>query len=418
MLQGTDIVSAQGRINRKIDSYRPTDWNGYEVVKLAPEATPVPPQRLHCCLIPPHIQSKVADYWREHGDQEVAETWEARRKSGTRMRDTRTVFAISDKVSQSSASSSSSAAELAGVKVYNAMGTYGEGVFINPNDYDRDAERVHEYSEAVLKFLKDIVGRNSVDNMGMTLVNRIHVGDDLDNAFWNGYEMSYGDGDETKSNGHNIFRCFTTDIDVGGHELGHGVVQYEANFDYQGESGALNEHWADVLGQCLLQWKNGDTVDKASWLVGANLIYPIDGKDYALRSLAQPGSAYVDHPVLGTDPQPAYMSDFVKTKEDNGGVHINSGIPNHAFYLFATALGGNSWSVAFPTWYDALCALKDQTKCSFSEFARATLDAAEKREEDVYRACLAAWKAVGVDPDEVLASSSDTPDDASSCVLL
>ena len=129
--------------------------------------------------------------------------------------------------------------------------------------------------------------------------------------------------------------------DVIGHELAHGVTEDENGLQYQGQSGALNESCSDVFGSLVKQHALGQTAEQADWLIGADLLGP-DVQGSALRSMKAPGTAY-DDDVLGKDPQPAHMDDYVDTSEDDGGVHINSGIPNHAFYVAATTLGGNAW---------------------------------------------------------------------------
>ena len=94
-------------------------------------------------------------------------------------------------------------------------------------------------------------------------------------------------------------------------------------------------------------------------------------------SFAAPGTAY-DDKVLGKDPQPAHMSGFVRTSDDNGGIHTNSGIPNHAFYQIATALGGFAWEKAGRIWYDAMRDKQLKADARFSDFARITLQHAQK----------------------------------------
>jgi Zn-dependent metalloprotease len=198
----------------------------------------------------------------------------------------------------------------------------------------------------------------------MLLVSTVHYGKNFDNAMWNGSQMVYGDGDGK------LFNRFTIAQDVIGHELTHGVTQHTAALEYRDQSGALNEHVSDVMGIMVKQWVLGQTAAQSDWLIGAGLFAPgVHGK--AIRSMKAPGSAYND-PALGRDPQPAHMRNYVTSADDNGGVHINSGIPNHAFYLVATALGGNAWDVAGWIWYDTL-----QTKLSptagFQDFAAATV---------------------------------------------
>ena len=162
----------------------------------------------------------------------------------------------------------------------------------------------------------------------MPLNGYVHFGQDYDNAFWNGQQMVFGDGDD------DLFNRFTLSLDVIGHELTHGVTEDEAQLVYYREAGALNESVSDVFGSLVKQRVLNQTADQADWLIGAELLTDaVDG--VALRSMAHPGTAY-DDAVLGKDPQPAHMDDFVTTFADNGGVHINSGIPNRAFYLVAT----------------------------------------------------------------------------------
>jgi len=137
-----------------------------------------------------------------------------------------------------------------------------------------------------------------------------------------------------------------------GHELTHGVTQYTAALTYQGQPGALNESMSDVFGSLVKQMTLGQTADQADWLIGAGLLMPnIQG--VALRSMKAPGTAYND-PLLGQDPQPDNMANYNNTTDDHGGVHINSGIPNHAFYLVATQIGGNAWEKAGNIWYVTL----------------------------------------------------------------
>ena len=165
----------------------------------------------------------------------------------------------------------------------------------------------------------------------------MHYGRGYDNAFWDGTQMVFGDGDGT------VFNRFTIAVDVIGHELTHGVTEHTAALVYQGQSGALNESISDVFGSLVKQQALGQDAAAADWLIGAGL-FTAQVKGVALRSMKAPGTAY-DDPQLGKDPQPATMADYVETTDDNGGVHLNSGIPNHAFYLAATAIGGHAWEV-------------------------------------------------------------------------
>ena len=181
--------------------------------------------------------------------------------------------------------------------------------------------------------------------LGMPLTSTVHYQRAYDNAFWDGQQMVYGDGDGE------FFNRFTLAVDVIGHELTHGVTEHTCNLTYSGQPGALNESWSDVFGSLVKQWQRGQTASEADWLIGQGLFTPkVSGA--ALRSMKDPGGAY-DDPILGKDPQPAHMRDYVVTLEDSGGVHINSGIPNHAFFLAATAMGGHAWEKAGNIWYVA-----------------------------------------------------------------
>jgi len=261
----------------------------------------------------------------------------------------------------------------------------------DPATGDAAVDEAFDGLGATFEFLWDAFGRNSLDGAGGPLLATVHYGRDYDNAFWNGERMVFGDGDGE------VFTGFTASLTVIAHELAHGVVEDEGGLLYQGQSGALNESIADVFGALAEQHHLGQTADQASWLIGAEIFTDaVQGR--ALRSLAAPGTAY-DDDVLGKDPQPAHMSDYVQTRDDNGGVHINSGIPNHAFYLAATALGGRAWERAGVIWYRALTSGTLSSTADFTAFARATLAAAvaeygeESEETDAVRT---GWTGVGV----------------------
>ena len=197
---------------------------------------------------------------------------------------------------------------------------------------DPAVDEAYEGAGATYDFYWQVFQRNSVDDRGLHLDSTVHYQNNYDNAFWNGQQMVYGDGDGQ------LFKRFTFCLDVIGHELTHGVTQYTSGLSYQGQSGALNESVSDVFGSLVKQHRLGQTAAQADWLIGQGLFTP-NVKGVALRSMIAPGTAY-DDPVLGRDPQPANMSGFVTTASDNGGVHINSGIPNHAFFFGGCGIGG------------------------------------------------------------------------------
>jgi len=217
---------------------------------------------------------------------------------------------------------------------------------------DVAVNEAYDGSGATYDLYNDIFSRNSIDGNGMRLDSTVHYKKGYDNAFWNGEQMVYGDGDEDQPESDRLFNRFTIAIDVIGHELTHGVTQYEAKLVYSFQPGALNESMSDVFGSLVKQRQLNQTADQADWIIGEGLL-TANVNGVGIRSMKAPGTAYND-PVLGKDPQPAHMKDYVNTVSDNGGVHINSGIPNHAFYLTALEIGGYAWEKAGQIWYVTL----------------------------------------------------------------
>jgi len=244
---------------------------------------------------------------------------------------------------------------------------------------------------ATFDFFEQVLDRNSIDDAGMPLDATVHFGQDYNNAFWNSVQMVFGDGDGQ------IFNRFTIAVDVIGHELSHGVTEDESQLQYFNQSGALNESMSDVFGSLIKQFLKNQTAAQADWLIGEGLL--ASGiKGVALRSMKDPGSAF-DDPLLGKDPQPKHMNNFVRTFEDNGGVHINSGIPNHAFYQVATLLGGYAWDKAGHIWYDALRDAGVKPNTGFRRFAQTTYAVAGRLYGPTgleRKAVQEGWAAVGI----------------------
>jgi Zn-dependent metalloprotease len=221
-----------------------------------------------------------------------------------------------------------------------------------PPSGDVGVDEAYDGSGATYDLYWDIYQRNSIDGAGLRLDSTVHYLKGYDNAFWNGSQMVYGDGDEDLPPGQRLFNRFTIAIDIIGHELTHGVTQYTGGLVYSNQPGALNESFSDVFGSLVKQRNLGQTAAQADWIIGQGLLTSnVNG--IGLRSMKDPGTAY-DDPVLGKDPQPGHMKDYVTTTSDNGGVHINSGIPNRAFYLIATELGASAWDKAGNIWYVTL----------------------------------------------------------------
>jgi Zn-dependent metalloprotease len=256
---------------------------------------------------------------------------------------------------------------------------------------DVSANEAYDGTGSIYDFFRNVFERNSLDGQGMQLDSTVHYRKLFSNAFWNGQQMVFGDGDGE------IFSRFTSSMDIIAHEMTHGITQFEAGLRYTGQPGALNESLSDVFGALAVQYQQQQRADEADWLIGAGLFTSrING--VAIRSMKAPGTAY-DDPLIGKDEQPAHMENYVETVEDNGGVHINSGIPNKAFYNLAIALGGNSWEIAGRVWYRTILEkLKPGT--AFKEFAAMTDEVAENlygRRSKEQQAVMRAWADVGID---------------------
>jgi Zn-dependent metalloprotease len=261
----------------------------------------------------------------------------------------------------------------------------------DPETQDSAVSEAYNGLGATYTFYRDVYQRDSIDGHGLPLLASVHFSQNYDNAFWDGKQMVFGDGDGR------VLRCLTDAIDVIGHELTHGVTGSESGLAYERQAGALNESISDVFGSLVKQYALRQTADKADWLIGAGILAPhIHG--VALRSMKRPGTAY-DDPLLGRDPQPGHMRDFVQTDEDNGGVHINSGIPNHAFCLTALHLGGYAWERAGRVWYETVRDSRLPQDANFLQFAQLTVDNAARlfgAGSEEQRCVILGWSEVGI----------------------
>ena len=260
-------------------------------------------------------------------------------------------------------------------------------------------------------YFKNVHGRNGINgsngpgtttaaaNSGISLVaSRVHFGTQYNNAFWFNNQMSYGDGD-----GSNFGPLVT--LDIAGHEMTHGVTQFSANLTYANESGALNESMSDVFGAMVESYSRGGVVDANTWKIGEQTYTPGNGTGDALR--------YMDNPHLAgnggytSDDDPDHYAERYTGTADSGGVHINSGIGNKAFYL-AVAGGthhrsgvtvtGTGASNAARIWYRALTVYMT-SGTNFSGARTATLNAATDlfgSGSAPYNSTASAWCAVGV----------------------
>jgi predicted outer membrane repeat protein len=174
------------------------------------------------------------------------------------------------------------------------------------NGTNPDADAAHQYTADTFIFYNTHHGRNSFDNSGATIVSSVHYGVGYQNAFWDGYQMVYGDS-------------MVAD-DVVGHELTHAVTQYSSDLIYSYQSGAINESFSDVWGEFIDQ-TNGSGNDSSSvkWAIGEDSALGI------IRSMSNP-------PSYG-DPDKMSSPYYYNGSGDSGGVHTNSGVNNKAAYL-------------------------------------------------------------------------------------
>lgn len=274
---------------------------------------------------------------------------------------------------------------------FNLPGQRARGEGEDPVD-DPAVNEAYDGSATTYEFYRDVHERDSLDGAGMELVSSVHYGVSFDNAFWNGAQMVYGDGSGR------LFQvgALTGSLDVMAHELTHGVTEFTAGLAYSKQSGALNEHFSDVFGSLVKQYHLEQSADEADWLIGEGTLVPELG--VALRSMSQPGTAFQG------DRQPGHMDDYVdlpddnNPRNDNGGVHINSGIPNRAFYLLATALGGKAWETAGHIWYTTLTERLGR-ETQFTEAAQETVSVAGELYGSTEQSAVeTAWQEVGVLP--------------------
>ncbi len=250
---------------------------------------------------------------------------------------------------------------------------------------DATVKRAATETEAVAKFYWDVFKRDSLDGHHMTLISSVHYSTNFNNAFWNGAQMTYGDGDGK------VFVDFTLGNDVIGHELTHGVTQHTAGFAYANEPGGLNESMSDVFGSMFRQWRAGQDVNAADWLIGHDIMGPVSkGKGYTcLRDMANPASAH----ALAA--QPTHFSQYHAGMDP----HYSSGIPNFAFYKAAKAAGGHSWDKVGPIWYKALTGFPPSPNMKMKDFANRTRSLSTSMypgDTAIKNAVNKAWTAVGL----------------------
>ncbi|MDC0720731.1 M4 family metallopeptidase [Nannocystis bainbridge] len=209
----------------------------------------------------------------------------------------------------------------------------------------------HAHMQKVIDYFQATHARNSWDGKGAAVEQLIHYGQAYNNAFWDPYNkhMAIGDGDKL------IFKEFTRSLDVSAHEYSHAVITGTANLVYQNQPGALNESFADVMAMM---------IDRDDWVLGEDVVGPGFGAPFA--------RSFID-PNLGG--QPKHMEKIYKGTDDYGGVHINSGIPNHAAYRLAIA---RSRELVEKVWYRTLYKGHIGSQASFVDMAQGTVAACKE----------------------------------------
>jgi Zn-dependent metalloprotease len=211
---------------------------------------------------------------------------------------------------------------------------------------DEDVNYAYDYVGIVLDYLYEHFKWKSLDNNGIPVIVNVHYLEKYNNSFWDGEQICVGDGDETNFNGF-------ASLSVLAYTLFKGVIQYSAGFIYKGQSGAIYESYSDVISSAIKQYYRKELAENANWLIGEDItVGKFNGK--CLRSLKEP-----DNAKLVIAPQPKHVSDLYKGTSDNGGVHINSGILNHAFYLVSMQIGTQQAALL---WFEALKTMKPNAK--------------------------------------------------------
>ncbi|HWS23562.1 MAG TPA: M4 family metallopeptidase [Anaerolineales bacterium] len=364
------------------------------------------------CIIPPHMLKNIAEKGSSYSSKKAVMTM----VSTEQLRGRRIGIANVAKMFPSTIKGEGKKERI----VYSAAnGLTLPGLIIrkegDPPVRDISANEAYDGCGDTWDLFHDIYQRDSVDDRGLKLESTVHYQESYDNAFWDGRQMVYGDGDEDMQPEERIFNRFTRSVEIIAHELTHGVSQNEANLTYWQDTGALNESISDVFGILVKQYKYKQTVLESDWIIGSRL-FSENVSASGIRSMIEPGSAY-DDPILGKDPQPGHLRDYVSTSSDNGGVHINSGIPNRAFSLAAIEIGGYAWEKTGLIWYKTLIGgLREdsqfQDAADLTAFFAGDLFGFGSLEQN---AVVHAWKSVGLiptlskKPKENLPTNSDSP---------
>lgn len=227
---------------------------------------------------------------------------------------------------------------------------------------DGSVQRTYSETDQLATFLREVFGRNSIDDAGMTLMSSVHYGKNYNNAMWNGLQMIYGDGDSE------LFLDFTLGTDVIAHELGHGLTQYTLQLEYDDEPGGLNESLSDCFGSMFRQWRLKQKAESADWLIGRDIVGPatLERGFTCLRDMAEPDGKHC------LAPQPTRHEELRPGQEP----HSASGPPNLAFCTASKLVGGYSWETVGKIWYHVMSTAGMVPRMKMAEFAAKTRHAA------------------------------------------
>lgn len=253
-----------------------------------------------------------------------------------------------------------------------------------------------QLSNLAYDFFHDKFGQESFDGKNTPIDMHINYGQKYNNAFYDGLQLVFGNGDGK------YFATFLT-LDILMHELTHGVTDHQCGLIYENQPGALNEHISDTFAMCLIQRRARQRASQAAWIVGEGIFTSrINGK--GIRTFKNEPA--FDDPVLGLDDQPKHMdnyADLPNTEDgDYGGVHVNSGIPNRAFYEFCIMAekevtdewSNRSWKAPLEIWYDTYHRIRSDA--TFKKFAYATVRATKSLHPQLQTQILKAWETVGI----------------------
>lgn len=329
-----------------------------------------------CFIVPPHIEARTkqhrsvdtrngSDTRDASGTRDACEEFRRRRGKAPILRNLGRALDVTQDTQD----------------VYSAKETYNlPGWIVAKNQEEATKDSVCECirkcwvnTNDVLAYYKSVLGYDLAKHLYGQVVSSLNVGKDFNNAFFTGDQMAYGEGDGV------YFKDFCYDETVICHELGHGVVDGTVSLVYKNESGALNESFADVFAICYLHYKLGKPfaeLTKDDWMIGEKCVVGHG----ALRSFTKEPCRSPFHP-LGADTDPKHYKNAYHGTEDNGGVHINSGVINHAFYRVCKAMrdfqGGNTWEAPLKMWFSVLLGKKIDSNCTFNQFTAAMINAAK-----------------------------------------